>query len=428
MKSKKNKFFIQSPKGMHDVLPPDQPIWGKIRQLNREIAQSYNFSRIDTPILELAQLFERPLGESSDVVEKQMFILKAKGGDRLALRPEGTAGVARSYIQNGLSHLAQPLKLYYEGPMFRYEQPQAGRLRQFHQVGFEIIGSEDDSIYDAQVILACFRLIESLKIKNLNIQINSIGCRSCRPIYRRKLLDYYKEKDKQNLACPDCYRRLKINPLRVLDCKKESCRLLVKDAPIIIESLCSFCKKHFKAVLEYLEELALPYNLNHHLVRGFDYYNRTVFEIFSENFDSALAAGGRYDYLIEMLGGRPSAAVGGAVGLERLIDIVKEQNINLGLKSKSKIFFIHIGELAKKKSLVIIENLLEAGLDVMESLGKESLRSQLKVADKFKSPLAVIFGQQEAFEESIIIRDMKTGAQETVPLAKVVQALKRRLK
>lgn len=425
-RKKQSKDLIHSPKGMRDILPQNQFVWEKMRKEIREIADVYNFYRIDTPVVEYAHLYERPLGQVSDVVEKQMFIISTKGSDRLALRPEGTAGIARAYLQHGLSHLAQPLKLYYEGPMFRYENPQAGRLRQFYQAGFEIIGSEDDPVYDVQIILSCYRFIESLRIKNLRVEINSIGCRVCRLNYRRKLLDYYGDKEKK--ICEDCRRRLKINPLRVLDCKEEICQPVIKEAPIMLESLCNACNHHFKSVLENIDELAIPYHLNNHLVRGFDYYSRTVFEIFTEGFTPALAAGGRYDYLMEMIGGRTTPAVGGAVGLDRLVEVVKSREINLDSKPKTKVFLIYIGEAAKKKSLSVMESLIAAGVRVRESLGKDSLRAQLKLADKLSSPLALIFGQQEVFEQSIIIRDMKTGAQETVPLTKVAQAVKKKLK
>lgn len=425
-KTKQSKELINSPKGMRDILPQDQPIWAKMRKEIREIAETYNFCRIDTPIAEYAKLYERPLGRGSDVVEKQMFIISTKGGDRLALRPEGTAGIARAYLQYGLSHVAQPLKLYYEGPMFRYEHPQAGRFRQFYHAGFEIIGSEDDPVYDAQVMLTCYRLIESLKIPDLRIELNTIGCRACRPNYRRKLLDYYSGKEKK--VCEDCRRRLQINPLRVLDCKEEFCQPIIEGAPVMVDNLCGICNKHFKAVLEHLDELSLSYRLNHHLVRGFDYYSRTVFEIFAEGFDPALAGGGRYDYLMEMIGGRATPAVGGAVGLDRLVEVIKARNINVAAKIKPKVFLIHIGDSAKKKSLSMVESLMAAGVGVVESLGKDSLRAQLKMADKLNAPLALILGQQEVFEQSIIIRDMKSGVQETVPLNKIVAVVKRKLK
>lgn len=422
---KVKKSIITVPKGMHDILPDGQPLWEKIRKIAKETADFYNFSRIDTPILERAELFERSLGETSDVIEKQMLVIRGKGRDSLALRPEGTAPIARAYIENGLSRLGQPLKLYYEGPMFRHEQPQAGRFRQFHQVGFEIISNDSDPIYDAQVIIASYRFLQDLKIKDLNLQLNSIGCAKCRPVFRKKLIDYYSSKEKS--LCGDCRRRLRLNPLRLLDCKNGGCVALKKESPSILDTLCYDCKRHFKKVLEFLEEVRLPYTLNQFLVRGLDYYSKTVFEIFTEGSGLALAAGGRYDYLLEMLG-KYAPGVGGAAGLERLVEVIKSKGVNLLGRPKPKVFLIHIGDLAKVKALSLIETLRESGLDILESLGKESLRAQLKAADKASSTLSLIFGQQEAFEQSIIIRDMKSGAQETVPLKKVVDVLKRRLR
>lgn len=412
---------------MHDILPADQQLWERIRQVLREVADYYNFLRIDTPILENAGLFEKSAGAGADIVEKQMLIVKTSGGNRLALRPEGTPSVVRAYLQHGLSHISQPVKLYYCGPMFRYEQPQAGRFRQFHQAGFEIISNNDDPAYDAQVILACCRFIGGLKVKNLNIQINSIGCKNCRPAYRKKVQDYYKGQVK--LLCKDCLHRLSANPLRLLDCKDPDCQQLKSQAPIMLDNFCAICQKHFKAVLEYIEELALPYSLNHYLVRGLDYYTRTVFEIFAEGADFALAGGGRYDYLAEMLGGRRSPAVGGSIGLERLIEVVKFQSPGfLKIRPRPKIALIYIGDLAKRKSLSLIETFRAAGIDVVDFLGKDSLNIQLGAANKIGSPTALIFGQKEALEEIIIIRDMKTGTQEEVPLNRLAKVIKRRLK
>lgn len=422
-KRKVKKVDYQHVKGMHDILPQDQTLWEKIRCEVKNLADYYNFQRIDTPVLESADLFERSIGQATDIVEKQMFFIKSSK-NRVVLRPEGTAPIARAYVEHGLSHLPQPLKLYYLEAMFRHEQPQEGRFRQFYQAGYEIIGGENDAVFDAQVILTCYRLLEALKITNLNIQVNTIGCKSCRALYRRRLIDYYKNKD----ICSDCKRRLAINPLRVLDCKDERCEEIRKDAPTILDSLCSACNCHFKMVLEYLEELNLPYSLNNYLVRGLDYYNQTVFEIFAEGFDFALAGGGRYDYLIEMIGGKSTPAVGASLGLERLMLVMKKKEVKFPVKKKPKVFLVHIGNLAKKKSLVLIEELKKAGVKVEEALGKESLNAQLRQADKEKAAIALIFGQKEAFDEAIIIRDLATGAQETVPLTRFVREVKRKLK
>lgn len=412
---------------MHDILPKETPLWDKLIETTREIADFYNFSRIETPIAERVELFERGVGETTDIVEKEMYFLKTKGGDRLVLRPEMTAPVMRSYLQNGLHRLPQPQRLYYFGPAFRYERPQAGRYRQFHQFGFEIVGGDSDPVYDAEIIAASYRLIESLKIKPLIIEISSIGCRICRPGYRKKLIDYYRGKE----ICRDCARRLKTNPLRLLDCKKEACQPIKADAPSILDSLCSPCRSHLKQVLESLEEMGLPYTLNPLLVRGLDYYNRTVFEIFvqEEVVGLALASGGRYDYLAEMIGGRPTPGVGVAGGAERIIELMMARRDEIKLpKPRVKIFLVHIGDLAKKRSLALIEEFRRSNIGVISALGKNSLSEQLETANKVGSPLALILGQREVYEESIILRDMQTGVQESVPLKKVVEEVKKRLK
>jgi histidyl-tRNA synthetase len=429
----KKNFDLQAVKGTHDILPQDQFIWEKIRKEIREVAEIYSFSRIDTPILENLDLFKRGVGEATDIVEKQMFVLTTKGGDKLVLRPEGTSAVARAYAQHGLSHLSQPLKVYYEGPFFRYENPQAGRYRQFHQVGFEVIGGENDPIYDVQVMLAALRLLESVKLKNLTIHINSIGCKVCRPIYKKHLLSYYKNKKKD--ICKDCNRRMTQNPLRLLDCKEDKCEQAKKGAPNIIDDLCSVCRKHFKGVLEYAEELKLPYQVDPFIVRGLDYYSRTVFEIFMEETSQsgekitgpALGGGGRYDFLFESLGLKSTSAVGAGLGMDRIVDVIKSNKINIPVKQKNKVFLIVIGIEAKKKGLELMEEFIEAGINISESMGKNSLGAQLGSADKAGASLALILGQKEVFKESIIIRDMKTGVQETVLLKKVVAEIKKRI-
>ena len=424
------KVLVQAPRGMHDILPEEQPWWNKVRRATEEIADFYNFLRIDTPILEHVEIFERGVGSATDIVQKEMYTLRTKGGDRLALRPENTAGVVRAYLEHNLSRLSQPLKLYYNTvPFFRHERPQAGRYRQFHQVGFEIIGDEDDPLYDAQVILITLRFFEELKIKNLIIHINSIGCKVCRPIYKRRLQDYYRRME--NKICKDCRRRLSVNPLRLLDCKDPDCEAIKSQAPLMINHLCQACRNHFKAVLEYLDELTIPYILDNYLVRGLDYYNRTVFEVCTEGENSlSLGGGGRYDYLGEILGGRktPLPAVGSSPGVERTIEVMKNQGLPVLSRSRPKLFLVQIGEPAKKKALTLIEEFRRANIKIVECLGKGSLKSQLHLADKEGVDTALLLGQREVFEDSIIIRDMKSGNQETVPLAKVVEEVKRRLK
>lgn len=435
---KEKKAVFQSPKGMHDILPEDQLYWEKIRQVAKSNAEFYNFSRIDTTIVENAELFERGVGAGTDIVEKEMYYLKTKGSDKLVLRPEGTAAAVRAYFEHGLSRTGNPVKLYYIGPMFRYEQPQSGRFRQHHQIGFEILGGEGDPIYDAQAIIAPYRLVEELKIKNVSVHINSIGCAKCRPPYQRKLESYYRKNVKK--ICKDCQRRLSNNPLRLLDCKEDKCQEIKSGAPIMLDYLCHSCKDHFKKVLEYLDEVKIPYFIDNYLVRGLDYYSRTVFEMFSEDSSSqsdqggvlirkiAIASGGRYDYLAEMLKIGKLPAVGGSVGIERIVEILKAAGKVLSAKVSPKVFLIHIGDEAKKKGLALIEDFKKSGIKVSESFGRESLKSQLRVADKEKAEFALILGQKEVFEESIIIRDMQNGVQENVPLHKVVEEVKRKLK
>jgi len=427
-KKKKEKVLLfQSPKGMRDILPIDQPWWEKVRKETEEIAWFYNFSRIDTPILESTDLFERSIGATTDIVEKEMFYIKSKSKDQLALRPEGTAGIVRAYIQNSLSRVSQPFKLYYIGPMFRHEQPQAGRYRQFNQVGFEILGGKDDPIHDSQIILATLRLIEGLKIKNTIIQINSLGCKNCRHAYKKKLHEYYRRY--QNKICRDCKRRFSSNILRLLDCKNEDCEKIKEKAPIIVDYLCGSCRSHFKATLEYLDELKVPYIINPYLVRGLDYYNRTAFEIVVEGTNLALGGGGRYDSLSELLGGRKNnfSAVGSALGIERLVEAMKLQNAVGVLPHKTKVFLVQMGLPAKKRGLTLVEEFRKAGIKLGESLEKDSLSSQLKSADKEGSIFSLILGQKEVFEDNIIIRDMRNGVQEIIPLHKIVDEIKKRL-
>ncbi len=421
--------MFQSLKGMQDVLPQEQVLWDRIERTLRDLAEFYNFGKIDTPILEFAELFNKTSGEESDVVQKEMYTLRTKGGDMLALRPEFTPAIMRAYLEHGMSRMGQPQKLFYAGPVFRHDKPQLGRYRQFTQAGFEVISGPNDPLYDAQVIQIFLRLLETLKIKGIVLKINSIGCRVCRPIYKRQLTNYYKDHEKE--LCENCARRLKTNPLRLLDCKEEACLKLKEKAPNFLDKLCVTCSHHFKGVLEYLDELKISYALDNHLVRGLDYYSRTVFEFYTDGPGAeagALVAGGRYDYLMEMIGGHLTPAVGGAAGIDRIIVAMKAQETKFVAKPVKRVFLAHAGELAKRKSLPLIEKLREAGISVSENLAKESLKAQLKAADKEGIALALILGQKEIYEESVIMRDLRTGLQENIPLVRIVDEIKKRWK
>jgi histidyl-tRNA synthetase len=418
---------FQAVKGMHDLLPSDAPYWEKIEGVTKAVAAEYGFSRIETPVLEFADLYKKTSGEESDVVQKEMYTLRTKGGDVLALRPEYTPGICRAYMQNGMSRLGQPQKLFAMGPLFRHERPQLGRLRQFTQIDFETLGGVNDPIYDAEIIAMFSDVLGEVKIKNPTVKINSIGCRVCRPVYKKQLTTYYKNHEKE--LCDDCVRRLATNPMRLLDCKEPECVKLKDRAPNFLDKICSMCSVHFKSVLEYLDEVKISYELDHHLVRGLDYYSRTVFEMYAEGGEAqigALAAGGRYDYLMETIGGHLTPAVGGAAGVERLIAALRAKEISFTAKNRPRVFLVHAGELAKKKSFALLKELRNKGIIVVESLAKESLGAQLKVADKEGIGLALILGQKEIYENSVIIRDLTSGAQEAIALEKLPDEIKRR--
>lgn len=436
-KIKKAAAFFQAPKGMHDLLPPETYLLDKFVGVAKKIAEFYRFGLIETPVLENAELFSHGIGLTTDIVEKEMYVLRTKGGDKLALRPEGTAGVVRAFIQNNLHQWPMPVKLYYWGPFFRHESPQAGRFREFRQFGLEYFGAEHEAV-DAEVIQVTLEILKAFGVKNYHVEINSIGCPKCRPAYKALLKSYYRRR--VGRLCADCKRRLKDNPLRLLDCKNDICVLMKGGAPETVENLCEACRSHFKGLLDFLDDLAIPYLLNPYLVRGFDYYNRTVFEVIPDEGKevvglsaggssvASIGGGGRFDYLVEALGGPKMPAVGVALGIERVIAAYKAQGGKVPLEPAPKIFLVQLGELAKKKSLRLMEDFRKADLSVATSLGRDSIKAQLKAADRLAVPVALILGQKEALEGSVIVRDMQTGVQETVPLEKLISELKRRLR
>jgi len=426
--SKKPKF--QAPTGMHDILPENQRYFQKIYEVCENIANFHGFQRIETPILEETELFSKGVGITTDIVGKQMYSFRTKGGDYVTLRPEGTAPVVRAFIEKGMQNLPQPVKLWYFGPYFRYEKPQASRYRQFWQFGFEAFG-EENPVIDAQIIQIMYNILRALKLKNLIIEINSIGDNQCRPYYKKLLVSYLRSREQA--LCSDCRRRLRENPLRVLDCKEEKCQRIINQAPQMIDHLCDSCHRHFKEVLEFLDELELPYRLNPYLARGLDYYTKTVFEIFEEGEQEgrargALIAGGRYDALVKLLGGKDTPASGGAGGIERIIDVMKTRQVGFKEETEPEIYLAQLGILAKRKSLKLLEDFRKAKIRVAESFGRDSLKAQLSRADKIGARYTLILGQKEALEGTIIIRDMKSGRQETVKLEKIVREMEKQLK
>lgn len=422
---------------MHDILPEDQPYFQRIFQATDEIAQFYGFEKITVPVVENIELYERGTGLGTDIVEKEMFSIKTKGGDTLALRPEFTPGIVRAYNQHGMLSWPQPVKLYTYGPLFRYENPQAGRFRQFHQIDFEVFGEQSPAI-DAQIIQIFYTVLKELKFGHLIVEVNSIGDVQCRPYYKKVLANYLRPR--QNALCQNCKRRMKENPLRTLDCKDEKCQRVKLQAPQIIDHLCEGCKAHFKSLLEFLDEADLPYHLDPYLVRGLDYYTKTVFEIFTDKQiqpeeggetvlqRSALVGGGRYDNLVKILGGKDVPASGAAAGVERIVALMKERGLPPAQIPGPRVFLAQLGDLPKKKTLKLLEELRKAKINIGESLGRDSLRTQLAKADKLGVEYTLILGQREILDGTIVLRKMDTGEQETVRMEKVADELKQRLK
>jgi len=408
-------MLYRAPRGTSDILPKEQAYWRYIEQKVAEIARLYGYERLDAPLFEDTRLFARSVGEDTDIVTKEMYTFDDRGGSSLTLRPEGTAPVCRAYLEHGLYNLPQPVKLYYIASIFRYERPQAGRYRQHHQFGYEAIGDGDPAL-DSEIIDMAWQFLSSIKLRSLSLQLNSIGCKKCRPKYIAKLKAHYKSHTPE--LCPECKTRLGRNPLRLLDCKKPSCQQIANSAPKSIDYLCPECEEHFGRLKRYLELLNLPYTVNHHLVRGLDYYTRTVFEIQPEGggAQSTIVGGGRYDDLIEELGGKPTPAIGFAAGIERIILNLKKQNITIPPLPKPQVFITYLGDEAKEKAIKLASTLRREGIGVIEALGDKSLKAQLRQANSLGAHFAVIIGEQELKTGTVILRDMASAEQKSVPV------------
>lgn len=419
---------LAAPKGMRDIMGDDYYAYQGLFEKAQEVAVYYGFRPIETPILEREEVFTSSVGIGTDIVDKEMYTLRTKGGDHLALRPEGTAAVMRAYIEHGMQAQPQPIMLYYYGPFFRHDKPQRGRYRELRQFGLETIGAEK-SIADALTIKTVTSILEEAGAQNISIDINSIGDKECRPAYIRELTNYYKKH--ANSICNNCRQRLKENPLRVLDCKDEKCQPIKEGAPDTMSYLCGPCKHHFKETLEYLEEMQIPYVINKNLVRGLGYYTRTVFEVIEQDAGEdgqplTIAAGGRYDYLAKSLGHKKDVpAVGASIGIDRVILSPWHEKLAPRIMKKPKIYFIQLGMEAKLKSLNIIEILRKARIPIHQSLSKDSLSAQLAIAEKMQIPYTIIFGQKEAIERSVIVRDMSDRSQKTVAIDKLSDYLKK---
>ena len=410
------------PTGTQDILPEDQPYWEHILACVADVARDYGFARIDTPIFETTEVFARGVGAGTDIVDKEMYSFKDKGDNDITLRPEFTAGVMRAYIENGMHVLSKPIKLYSTGPVFRYERPQAGRYRQLYQFNAEIIG-EQNPLTDLEIMLIAWDIYAKLEFTNLSFQLNTTGCPVCRPGYIERLRAHYQAH--QNKICDDCKLRIDKNPLRVLDCKREQCQPVIAGAPKMIEHVCDDCATHFADLRAYLDDLGKPYTLNHRLVRGLDYYTKTVFEVWAEGIgaQSAICGGGRYDGLVELLDGPPTPSVGFAAGIDRTVLLMKAQNISVPIPPSPPVFIVYLGDAARMHAVRLLAQLHQAGIGAQIAMGG-SLRSQLRQADKRDARFAVIIGEDEIAQGIVTLRNLALGTQETVPLDALKDAIR----
>lgn len=420
-------------RGMKDLLPQKSHIWIDTWKKAEAISSAYGFKFIETPILESASLFVKSLGKTTDVVDKEMYVFEDKDGSKVCLRPEGTAAVSRAYINHGLHTLPQPVNVWYWGSMFRHDRPQAGRYREFHQFSCESLG-ERSPVVDAQLIVIAYNYFRDLGIET-TVQINSIGNLEDRKNYIVELTGYLKSK--RNFLSEESKKRIAKNPMRILDSKDEQDKIVVEEAPQIVDWLSDESKKFFMSVLEYLDEAKVPYVLKSTLVRGLDYYTDTVFEFYEDGVEegsqSALGGGGRYDGLVEFLGGQPTPAAGFSIGVERVNNVLirkedearkLEHQSNVGFIKKNKgIFFAQLGEQARKRALYLIEDLRRGGIVINHNLAKSSLKAQMELANKIGVTHTLILGQKETQEGTILVRDMESGIQEIVDQKKLKQKL-----
>jgi len=408
---------------MNDILPGDIETWQFLENTARRVFGLYGFGEIRMPVVEKTELFSRSIGETTDIVEKEMYTFTDKGGNSLTLRPEGTASVMRAYIQHKL-HARDPIaKLFYIGPMFRHERPQKGRYRQFHQIGAEAVGIDDPKI-DAQVLAMLMHYCEEVDIRDVELQINSLGCPECRPGYRQILIDFLEKRLSE--LCEDCRRRYRSNPLRVLDCKVPGCKDATVLAPSVLDHLCAGCAEHFAQVKMHLDDLDLVYVVNARMVRGLDYYTKTTFEILAGSLgaQNAVAAGGRYDRLVKELGGPDVPGIGFAMGVERLVLMKGDERI---APSCPDLFLATLGEEAHRRGFALVHRLQRQGLRVEMDFEGRSLKAQMRRADKLNAAYSMILGENELADGKVALRDMSSGGQYAVAIEQIATLLRQRL-
>ncbi len=413
---------FQRPKGTYDIVPPDSYRYKYIVEKLDKIAQFYGFYYIETPIIEKTELFQKSIGEASEIVEKEMYSFATKGGDKLTLRPEGTAPTIRAYIENGLKTLSHPIKLYYVGSFFRHEKPQRLRYREFRQFGFEIIGSES-SMSDIEVIYLIYNFLKDIGIVDTVLHINSVGCTDCRQNYLSNLIEYVKPF--YHKLPKEAKDKVKKNILKVFDLKDDKVKMILKDAPQIIDFLCDECKNNLEEILDYLDYFGFDYELDSRLVRGLDYYTKTVYEFYDKTEPTlAFGGGGRYDFLVKSLGGPDHSATGAALGVERLLEILSRKKVNIP-KPEGKVFVAHLGDLGRKYALKVVEQLRQKNVPVIQQFGKPTLKSQLKAAKKYKISYLVICSQKELLEDKVIVRDIKNGVQSEIKTTELLSFIRK---
>ncbi|MCS7254095.1 MAG: histidine--tRNA ligase [Armatimonadota bacterium] len=413
----------KAPRGTKDVLPDEIPEWRFVEETFRHVCSLYGYREIRTPAFEETELFVRTAGESSDIVTKQMYTFSDPGGESYTLRPEGTAPTVRAYIQHNLGYGMPLVKLFYIAPIFRYERPQAGRLRQHHQVGIEVLGSSDPAV-DAEVVALGVDFLSSVGVSGYEIHINSVGCQNCRPAYRQALIGFL-EPLKDGL-CEDCKRRLKVNPLRILDCKEEICKALTASAPRILAYLCDECRVHFESVLSYLKTIGVELVVDSRLVRGLDYYTKTTFEFLHPSLgaQSAVLAGGRYDGLVEECGGKRTPGIGFGCGIERVLILRQHYNLRTDEGNIVDVFVCAVGESVRQHAFKLLKELRCAGVRAdMDYLGR-SLKAQMRFADRLGATYVVIIGDEELSNGVATLRAMRESKQQQVPLDKLVDYLR----
>lgn len=402
-------------KGTQDMLPKDAYKWHYIESVAQNVAKQFDFKEIRTPVFEKTELFQRGVGDTTDVVQKEMYTFDDKGGRSITLRPEGTAGAMRSILEHGLFNEALPIKSYYVTSCYRYEKPQAGRLREFHQFGVECIGAPSPTA-DAEVIMLGAKILDRLQIKNISLEINSIGCPTCRAKYTQALKDYFSQyKDK---LCDTCLSRLDRNPMRILDCKSPICKEIASDAPVILDYLCDECKEHFEKVKSYLDAAEIKYTINPQIVRGLDYYTKTVFEFITTEIGSqgAVCAGGRYDGLAEELGGPKLPSLGFAMGLERILILMEKQNCEFPIDDVADVYIAPMGENATAEAIKLCNELREEGFTAVTDLSGRGLKAQMKYANKIGAKFSMVIGDNELENKKATLKNMITGENQEIVL------------